>query len=75
MLLLYIEAFNYCFLIGTRFVHTSEGKYLVTRLVPCPLCLNSSQNPNSNEAEKPTELLKEIVSSLSSKKSIASTDW
>ena len=24
---------------GTRFVHTSEGKYLVTRLVPCPRCL------------------------------------
>lgn len=25
--------------LGTRFVHTSEGKYLVTRLVPCPYCL------------------------------------
>jgi len=24
--------------IGTRFVHTSEGKYLVTRLCPCPSC-------------------------------------
>ncbi|CAL8114388.1 unnamed protein product [Orchesella dallaii] len=24
--------------IGTRFVHTSEGKYLVTRLIPCPRC-------------------------------------
>jgi serine/threonine protein kinase/GTPase SAR1 family protein len=25
--------------LGTRFVHTSEGKMLVTRLVPCPRCL------------------------------------
>lgn len=25
--------------LGTRFVHTSEGKCLVTRLVPCPRCL------------------------------------
>ncbi|KAK7083303.1 hypothetical protein SK128_007310, partial [Halocaridina rubra] len=25
--------------LGTRFVHTSEGKFLVTRLVPCPMCL------------------------------------
>uniref|UniRef100_A0A915IK16 Uncharacterized protein n=1 Tax=Romanomermis culicivorax TaxID=13658 RepID=A0A915IK16_ROMCU len=25
--------------LGTRFVHTSEGKYLVNRIVPCPYCL------------------------------------
>lgn len=25
--------------LGTRFVHTSEGRFLVTRLIPCPLCL------------------------------------
>ncbi|CAM1297638.1 Uncharacterised protein g1884 [Pycnogonum litorale] len=25
--------------LGTRFVHTSEGKFLVTRLVPCSKCL------------------------------------
>lgn len=25
--------------LGTRFVHTSEGKFLVTRLIPCPQCL------------------------------------
>ncbi|KAL7304930.1 hypothetical protein TKK_0002728 [Trichogramma kaykai] len=25
--------------LGTRFVHTSEGKLLVTRMVPCPRCL------------------------------------
>ncbi|KAG8224988.1 hypothetical protein J437_LFUL005999, partial [Ladona fulva] len=28
--------------LGTRFVHTSEGRFLVTRLVPCPRCLSSS---------------------------------
>ncbi|XP_021920937.1 leucine-rich repeat serine/threonine-protein kinase 1 isoform X3 [Zootermopsis nevadensis] len=25
--------------LGTRFVHTSEGRFLVTRLVPCPRCM------------------------------------
>lgn len=29
--------------IGTRFVHTSEGRFLVTRLVPCPLCIERTQ--------------------------------
>ncbi|XP_063218267.1 leucine-rich repeat serine/threonine-protein kinase 1 isoform X2 [Bacillus rossius redtenbacheri] len=29
--------------LGTRFVHTSEGRFLVTRLVPCPRCLASTQ--------------------------------
>ncbi|XP_071051470.1 leucine-rich repeat serine/threonine-protein kinase 1 isoform X2 [Onthophagus taurus] len=33
--------------LGTRFVHTSEGKFLVTRLIPCPTCLS-----NSNEMEQ-----------------------
>lgn len=28
--------------LGTRFVHTSEGKFLVTRLVPCNQCLINS---------------------------------
>lgn len=26
--------------LGTRFVHTSEGRFLVTRLIPCPKCLH-----------------------------------
>ncbi|XP_060525729.1 leucine-rich repeat serine/threonine-protein kinase 1 isoform X2 [Cylas formicarius] len=34
--------------LGTRFVHTSEGKFLVTRLVPCPQCLNQSYLDNEN---------------------------
>lgn len=33
--------------LGTRFVHTSEGKCLVTRLVPCPRCLAGSIETDS----------------------------
>ena len=33
--------------LGTRFVHTSEGKFLVTRLIPCTKCLNSLNNNQS----------------------------
>lgn len=29
--------------IGTRFVHTSEGRFLITRLIPCPLCIDRTQ--------------------------------
>lgn len=29
--------------IGTRFVHTSEGRFLVTRLVACPTCMERAQ--------------------------------
>ncbi|XP_037875630.1 leucine-rich repeat serine/threonine-protein kinase 1 isoform X2 [Bombyx mori] len=28
--------------LGTRFVHTSEGRCLITRLVPCPACLKDA---------------------------------
>lgn len=34
--------------LGTRFVHTSEGKFLVTRLVPCPRCLQLSAEVEQN---------------------------
>ncbi|XP_066246944.1 leucine-rich repeat serine/threonine-protein kinase 1 isoform X1 [Euwallacea similis] len=34
--------------LGTRFVHTSEGKFLITRLIPCPQCLGQSQDRESN---------------------------
>lgn len=39
--------------LGTRFVHTSEGKLLVTRLIPCPRCLinNSDSDTESSGAE------------------------
>lgn len=33
--------------LGTRFVHTSEGKCLVIRLVPCPRCLAGSVETDS----------------------------
>lgn len=40
--------------IGTRFVHTSEGKYLVTRLIPCPHCFPSEnfdvQDPHTDSS-------------------------
>ncbi|XP_063703322.1 leucine-rich repeat serine/threonine-protein kinase 1 isoform X2 [Culicoides brevitarsis] len=29
--------------LGTRFVHTSEGRFLVTRIVPCPKCLKTCE--------------------------------
>ncbi|CEF64626.1 Leucine-rich repeat kinase [Strongyloides ratti] len=31
--------------LGTRFVHTSKGKFLVNRLVPCNKCLMEIKNP------------------------------
>lgn len=33
--------------LGTRFLHTSEGKMLVTRLIPCPRCLAEGKARNS----------------------------
>lgn len=44
--------------LGTRFVHTSEGRFLVTRLVPCPKCLRETEEriitnfTNMNNANK-----------------------
>lgn len=29
--------------LGTRFVHTSEGRFLITRLIPCPNCLQRAR--------------------------------
>lgn len=37
--------------LGTRFVHTSEGRFLVTRLIPCPKCLQKITNVNTTEVE------------------------
>lgn len=36
--------------IGTRFVHTSEGRFLVTRLVPCPQCIERTQKVRSRNS-------------------------
>uniref|UniRef100_A0A0K0E7L1 non-specific serine/threonine protein kinase n=1 Tax=Strongyloides stercoralis TaxID=6248 RepID=A0A0K0E7L1_STRER len=42
--------------LGTRFVHTSKGKFLVNRLVPCNQCLLEIKNPkkinNTNNDSK-----------------------
>jgi hypothetical protein len=40
--------------LGTRFLHTSEGKMLVTRLVPCPRCLASHNEKAAAEKPLPT---------------------
>ncbi len=37
--------------LGTRFLHTSEGKMLVTRLVPCPRCLAAHRQARSSQGE------------------------
>lgn len=33
--------------LGTRFVHTSDGRFLVTRIVPCIQCMNSNYNQDT----------------------------
>ncbi|XP_068156290.1 LOW QUALITY PROTEIN: leucine-rich repeat serine/threonine-protein kinase 1 [Drosophila tropicalis] len=35
--------------LGTRFVHTSEGRFLITRLVLCPRCLRKLQMQNNGD--------------------------
>ncbi|KAF6207493.1 hypothetical protein GE061_015939 [Apolygus lucorum] len=39
--------------LGTRFVHTSEGRLLVTRIVPCPTCLSQAMAQLNNENSQP----------------------
>ncbi|XP_011493971.1 PREDICTED: leucine-rich repeat serine/threonine-protein kinase 1 [Ceratosolen solmsi marchali] len=44
--------------LGTRFVHTSEGKLLVTRLIPCPRCLidhGDNESESFNDSEQSSE--------------------
>lgn len=38
--------------LGTRFVHTSEGKFLITRLVPCPRCLTQPSGIVDDEPDE-----------------------
>ncbi|XP_056637900.1 leucine-rich repeat serine/threonine-protein kinase 1 isoform X1 [Diorhabda sublineata] len=40
--------------LGTRFVHTSEGKFLITRLIPCPKCLNVYNETEQNTHDFPS---------------------
>ncbi|KAJ9598231.1 hypothetical protein L9F63_011052, partial [Diploptera punctata] len=44
--------------LGTRFVHTSEGRFLVTRLVPCPRCIAASQEDNDLAQQQQTRVQK-----------------
>ncbi|KAL3278816.1 hypothetical protein HHI36_016337 [Cryptolaemus montrouzieri] len=39
--------------LGTRFVHTSEGKFLITRLVPCPQCLAQATDGDQSHSNEP----------------------
>ncbi|KAK3921714.1 Leucine-rich repeat serine/threonine-protein kinase 1 [Frankliniella fusca] len=39
--------------LGTRFVHTSEGRFLVTRLVPCPRCITLNCDNEDNGVLRP----------------------
>lgn len=52
--------------LGTRFIHTSDGRFLITRVVPCISCLqaflnNKNETNNSDEA-KDSNKNKEILS-------------
>ncbi|CAH0599523.1 unnamed protein product [Chrysodeixis includens] len=38
--------------LGTRFVHTSEGRCLITRVVPCPECLRQAPQPQQAEHDQ-----------------------
>lgn len=42
--------------IGTRFVHTSEGRFLVTRLVPCPLCIERTTQQHQIKSDSTISL-------------------
>ena len=51
--------------LGTRFVHTSEGKMLVTRLIPCPRCLSILPE---NESQKDWNSIKQVGSEFIEKR-------
>ena len=44
--------------LGTRFLHTSEGKMLVTRLVPCPRCLTTHNERENTKSWQDWSFLK-----------------
>lgn len=47
--------------LGTRFVHTSEGRFLVTRLIPCPQCLALSSEAENYLAHFPNDSHKQAL--------------
>ena len=46
--------------LGTRFLHTSEGKMLVTRLVPCPRCLTTHNERENTKSWQDWSFLKKL---------------
>ena len=49
--------------LGTRFIHTSDGRFLITRVVPCISCLQAFlSNQNETNKDKDSNKNKEILS-------------
>lgn len=46
--------------LGTRFVHTSEGRFLVTRLIPCPKCFNLALSSYSGQSSEQVSYIVEL---------------
>lgn len=71
--------------IGTRFVHTSEGRFLVTRLVPCPICIDrtrqnvikseSTNSMNGSLRQSSESLLDNPINGFEDKSYLKTTTW
>lgn len=65
--------------IGTRFVHTSEGRFLVTRLVACPTCIERTKNDLSNSINgslrQSSENLLDNTNGIDEKSYLKTTIW
>lgn len=70
--------------IGTRFVHTSEGRFLVTRLVPCPICIERTQQKQikaemissmNGSLRQSSESLLDSTNGLDDKSYLQTTVW
>lgn len=55
--------------LGTRFVHTSEGRFLVTRLVPCQKCLMRCEERSSQPGPSSSKFSKAMFKRLSFERS------
>lgn len=58
--------------LGTRFVHTSEGKFLITRLVPCPQCLKVNDNDQNINEYPPTNT--QLLDTMSQEQELCYSD-
>lgn len=47
--------------LGTRFVHTSEGRFLITRLIPCPNCLQKAMHRQQSIATTSNGWLNDVL--------------